>query len=255
MEAFIGVSEVHPETSLGLRGGMPHGRPALRAADEMLMRIVNEIDYGILCVDAAGRLVFANHAALIDCAQPDGILFMPDGHVTPRLTRFRAAYAKALQACASGKRTLLSLAGHGDGADGPAGQSLAVLPIGGARGEGQGDAGQGGADGEQAPAAVVLLVLGKRQVCAPLSTDFFARSHGLTLAETTVLKRLGDGARPAVIATELSVAISTVRSHISSIRHKTQSPSIADLLRKLTVLPPILSALNRSSLAMSVAAH
>jgi len=245
METFIGASEAHPDASLGLCGGMPHDRPALRAADEMLMRIVNEIDYGILCVDAAGRLVFANHAALADCALPDGILFMPDGQVTPRVAKYRAAFAKALLSCASGKRTLLNLVGPGDEADAAAGQSLAVLPI--------GDGGR--ADGDQAPAVVVLLVLGKRQVCAPLSTDFFARSHGLTLAETTVLKRLGDGARPAVIAAELSVAISTVRSHISSIRHKTQSPSIADLLRKLTVLPPILSALNRSSLAASVAAH
>ncbi len=251
MEARIGVSGVHPDVGLGRCDGMSHDRPSARVADEMLMRIVNEIDYGILCVDAIGRVVFANHAALIDCAQPDGILFIPDGQVMPRLAQYRGAYARALQACANGKRTLLNLQGHDDGGEGAAGQSLAVLPIGG----GQGDGGQGGADGEHVAAPVVLLVLGKRQVCAPLSTDFFARSHGLTLAETTVLKRLGDGARPALIAAELSVAISTVRSHISSIRHKTQSPSIADLLRKLTVLPPILSALNRSSLAMSVAAH
>jgi len=241
MEAFIGASDLRPGRGSG--SAIPPEWAAARLADEMLMRIVNEIDYGILCVDALGRLVFANHAALADCAQPDGILYMPDGQVLPRVGKYRAAYVKALQACVAGKRTLLNLEGSVDGSGGET-QSLAVLPIGHAV-----------ADGEPAQAAVVLLVLGKRQACAPLSTDFFARSHGLTLAETTVLKRLGDGARPADIASELQVAISTVRSHISSIRHKTQSASIADLLRKLTVLPPILSALNRSSLAMSVAAH
>lgn len=239
MKAFIGGSELHSGLGVGVGGAMPPDWQVPRPADEMLMRIVNEIDYGILCVDALGRVVFANHAALSDCSQPDSILFMPEGQVLPRLAQYRAAYLRALQACESGKRTLLNL--EGGGAEG---QSLAVLPIGG-----------GVVDGEHARAAAVLLVLGKRQACAPLSTDFFARTHGLTLAETTVLRRLGDGVRPADIASELSVAISTVRSHISSIRHKTQSASIADLLRKLTVLPPILSALNRSSLAMSAAAH
>jgi hypothetical protein len=39
------------------------------------------------------------------------------------------------------------------------------------------------------------------------------------------------------------VAISTVRSHICSIRQKTQTGSIRELVNRVTVLPPITSVL------------
>jgi DNA-binding CsgD family transcriptional regulator len=85
----------------------------------------------------------------------------------------------------------------------------------------------------------VLLVLGKRSVCESLSIQGFARSHGLTSAETRVLLELCNGAPPAKVASKFGVAISTVRSQIGSMRQKTGSSSIRALVRQIAVLPPV----------------
>ena len=108
--------------------------------------------------------------------------------------------------------------------------SLAVVPIG---------------EMLEAPAAepATLVVFGRHQVCEPLSVEFFAREHRLTTAETAVLRGLSAGLRPAQIACEAGIAISTVRSHIASMRVKTRAKSIGDLLRLVTVLPPIVPVL------------
>ena len=62
-------------------------------------------------------------------------------------------------------------------------------------------------------------------------------------AELTVLKRLCRGMRPKEVAREQDVAISTVRSHICSIRTKTQTASIPELIDRVAVLPPITPAM------------
>ena len=85
-------------------------------------------------------------------------------------------------------------------------------------------------------------------MCQELSAQWFARHHGLTLAETHVLEALCTGARPAEVAATKGVALSTVRSHISSLRAKTGAPSIRDLVRQVAVLPPLVSALKGAPL-------
>jgi DNA-binding CsgD family transcriptional regulator len=92
--------------------------------------------------------------------------------------------------------------------------------------------------------ATALVVFGRRQVCEPLSVEFYAREHRLTAAETSVLRGLADGLRPAQIAREAGVAMSTVRTQITSIRLKTGARSIGELVRLVTVLPPIVPVLN-----------
>ena len=73
----------------------------------------------------------------------------------------------------------------------------------------------------------------------------FAQAHLLTMAESAVLRGLCSGSRPAEIAERTGVAISTVRTHIGNIRAKTGSQSVRDLIRMVTVLPPIVPAFNR----------
>ena len=90
---------------------------------------------------------------------------------------------------------------------------------------------------------MVLLVFGKRSAAETLTVDFYARSHGLTGAEMTVLKHICGGMKPKEIARDQGVAISTVRSHICSIRIKTQTASIRDLINRVAVLPPITPAM------------
>jgi len=93
--------------------------------------------------------------------------------------------------------------------------------------------------GDEDAGPLVLLVFGKRHAAQTLTMDFYAPSHGLTSAEMAVLRSICGGMKPKDIAREQSVAISTVRSHICSIRAKTQTGSIRDLLNRVAVLPPI----------------
>src|SRR5262249_53964596 len=96
-----------------------------------------------------------------------------------------------------------------------------------------------GADGHNA----TLLVFGKRQVCEELSAQWFARTNGLTLAETQVLQQLCGGAQPSEIAVRQNVALPTVRTQMGSTRAKTGAQSIRALVRQGAVLPPLVSAL------------
>ena len=62
-----------------------------------------------------------------------------------------------------------------------------------------------------------------------------------------MLLQLSQGSKPKDIAAAHGVALSTVRSQISSIRAKTHTTSIRDLSSRVAALPPFASAL-RSTL-------
>jgi DNA-binding CsgD family transcriptional regulator len=102
---------------------------------------------------------------------------------------------------------------------------------------------------------MVLLVFGKRSAAETLTVDFYARSHGLTGAEMNVLKRICAGMKPKEIAREAGIAISTVRSHICSIRIKTQTDSIRELINRVAVLPPITPAMKATMFREPAAVH
>ena len=93
------------------------------------------------------------------------------------------------------------------------------------------------------PWQLQLLMLGKRQVCESLSVQGFARSHGLTPAETRVLVPLCQGVPPGEVAEMLGVGIATVRSQIGSIRQKTGAESIRALVGQVAMLPPLMGVL------------
>ena len=58
-----------------------------------------------------------------------------------------------------------------------------------------------------------------------------------------MLQALCDGLRPKDAARQFGVAVSTIRTQISSIRTKTQTASIRDLVFRVTTLPPITLAM------------
>jgi len=66
---------------------------------------------------------------------------------------------------------------------------------------------------------------------------------GAMTRHTGLLEQLCAGVRPAEVARHKGVAMSTVRTQIGSIRSKTGSGSIAELVRLVAVLPPMVSAL------------
>jgi DNA-binding CsgD family transcriptional regulator len=59
---------------------------------------------------------------------------------------------------------------------------------------------------------------------------------------------------PSQIAKHVGVAVCTVRSQIGSIRTKTGTGSIGDLVRQVSLLPPMLSAL-RMGMGVANAHH
>jgi DNA-binding CsgD family transcriptional regulator len=189
----------------------------------LLTHALDELDYGIVIVDRHGRVVKANHMARCQCASPDSACQLQADRLGARHLADASALQHAIQmATAQARRSLLTLGGEHRH------ETVAVVPL--------------GATGEPA----VMLVFGKRQVCETLSVDHYARVHGLTHAESMVLTALCQGDKPLEIAQRFGVAVSTVRTQISSIRQKTQTASIRDLVREIAVLPPIISALGRA---------
>ncbi|WP_144006814.1 helix-turn-helix transcriptional regulator [Pelomonas sp. KK5] len=174
---------------------------------------LDEVDYPMLVVDAELHLRHANRLgdALLRTGRP------------LRLTAGRsvagaddAADARLLHAVGAavfrGLRTLLPPEpGSPSGA-------VSVVPLGGAR---------------------AMLMLAKPGLCQDLTLSFYARIQRLTTVETAVLSGLCAGHSPEAIAQGRGVALSTVRTHISSLRAKTGMSDIGALLHTMARLPPV----------------
>jgi len=189
----------------------------------ILMRVLDEIDYGVMLVDANGAMRYANQLALREMLG-GGPLRLSGGRVHATTSADQHTLAAAIADALRGRRRLFTA----DCVNGAL--PVAVVPM------------HGGDDD-----ALALLVLGRRSAADTLTVDFYARSNGLTSAEATVLKRICVGLKPKDVAREQGVAISTVRSHICSIRTKTQTGSIRELLNRVAVLPPITPVLKAMS--------
>lgn len=182
-----------------------------------LALMLDEMDHGMLLVTPHGRLRHANEPARHELAGAERLL-LADGTVRAAQPRQCAELAHALAEASRGRRHLVWV-----------GQperhlSVAVVPL---------------PDDRQGGEPLVLLVLGRRPQADTLTLDFYARTQGLTDAEARVLRALCSGLGPKQVANEFDVAVSTVRTQISSIRHKTRTTSIRDLIGRIATLPPI----------------
>lgn len=195
------------------------------ALGQCLSRVLDEIDYGMLLVTDTAQITLHNHAARLEL-DGDHPLQLRDQTLSTRRPEDMNALMEALGAAQRGLRRLLTLG------EGEQRVSISVVPLPDALSALRGGSGY-----------VTLLMLGKRQVCAALSVQGFARSHHMTPAETRVLEALCQGMKPNEIAKLGNVAVSTVRTQIGSIRVKTGAASIRDLVRQVAVLPPLVGAL------------
>ena len=201
----------------------PLDRGAAPAA-QLLARMLDEIDYGLLLVSADAQLRYANGLARLEVTGM-GRLQLVQGRLVALEGLEQAALRSAVANAALGRRSLLTVGLNGQAL------SLAVIPM---------PAGDEPDDGAE---PLALLVFNRPQHCAELTVEFFARSQRLTGAESRVLLRLCQGSKPNDIARQQGVAISTVRTQIGSIRDKTRSTSIQDLIRRVADLPPFAPAL------------
>lgn len=187
------------------------------AALGLPLQLLDVVDIGVLLVDVAARLLYANPAARLAC-QEGAPLALCQGqlHGNPQ-TQQRVD--TALLAAQRGQWSMLSLR------RGSRTQAVAVVPLGSNSGIGGG--------------ATAALLLGSDGRPSRLALQFFSQNSGLTPAEAAVLDALCAGLKPAQIALAGGVAVCTVRSQISAVRAKTGARSVSDLLRTVGGLPPI----------------
>ena len=218
-----------PRYANALHYNGPERRAASQALGMCLSGMLDEIDYGMLLVSADAQVLYLNHAARLELDHEHPLQMLGCALRAQRPQDVAPLY-DALAAAQRGLRKLLTL-GSGEHR-----VCVSVLPLPAAAGARQQD-----------HEPQVLLVMGKRQVCAQLSVEGFAKSMGLTSAETRVLVLLCAGERPTRIALLQRVAVSTIRTQIGAIRSKTGAASISELVRQVAVLPPMVSALRSSA--------
>jgi len=236
-DAFV-PARAHPLPTHGHAhgNGHPGAQAALPlaalapAAPATLLRMFDEIDYGIALVTAQGSLRYANQLALRTMTE-GGPLRLGHGLISAGTPADQVQLRGALADAARGLRRLLHL---GDGVNAA---SIAVVPL--------ADEADASADAAAAPQGMAMLVFGKRQACEALTIDIFARTQKLTGAEASVLRGLCAGQRPKEIAFAAGVAVSTVRTQINSIRVKTRTNSIRELVERVAALPPITPAMKQ----------
>ena len=206
------------------QGPERRSRPDSRVDDTFDWRfeLLDEVDYGIVVLNWDGRVLYVNQAARSRLLGTQA-LRLQHGELVATRPRDAALLASAVRAAAvQGLRRMVQVGAP------PQPLALAVVP------------------GPHCPGPNrhrVLVMLPRRQLCEPLSTYGFARDHGLSAAETQVLQLLCDGRQPIEIAELQSVAIATVRTQIASIRIKTETATIGELIQRVARLPPIRSAL------------
>ena len=214
----------------------------------LLQAVLNQVDYGLAVVEAqTHRLIFANAQAQ-SALHPEGTqtngLCVSHGYLRARDPQHAESLGTALAKTAERVRGLLRLGGIGSEL------SVAVMPLSGFVGathcnQAHAEVAEDEYDdvdrknvAMQAP-SLALLVFAKQQLCDTTTVTLFARESGLTSAEGQVLAQVCKGLRPAQIATHQGVQVSTVRTQLRAIRHKTASDSMRELVRKVSTLPPV----------------
>lgn len=197
------------------------GFAAVGLEQTLLLRVMDEIDYGMLVIDGRGCLRHANHQARHEMAS--GRLIMVHGNVLlGTTTGFTEQIQAALEQALRGQRRLLML--EQDDKE----LSMAFIPL---------------SHPLEADAPSVLVLLSRRSACENLAVRLYARAQNLSPAEESVMMALCRGLSIPDIAKAHGVAQSTVRSQIKALREKTSCSSIRRLLQRINSLPPVVPAL------------
>ncbi len=191
------------------------------SSSDWIAQLLNHIDYGIVVLGGDLRLAFANGAACALLARVHPLQIQGD-LLCARDLRDQGRLRQAVDSSAvRGLRSLVAL--------GPQQEvCVSVLPL---------------LAPQRDRLGTAMLVLGRSRSGDDLSAQWYAREHGLTLAECRVLGLLCVGEAPGEIAQQHGVAISTVRSQIGSIRAKTGTRSVGALIRRVLSLPPLVNTL------------
>lgn len=207
-----------------------HGDNPARMSVDLLERLLDEVDYGIVLLGPRAQILLANQLARSELAR-EKWLRQSGECLTGAGAEATHQILHALRAAQAGRRCLISLQAKG------AGMALSFVPLPGQRPAQDGD--------PQTPLALVSF--GKRKVCEPLTLRMFGTLHKLSAAENKLLPAVSGGLSAEDIASRQGVAISTIRSQLSSIRTKTGTRSVRALMARLITLPPVRPALKRAT--------
>lgn len=208
-------------------------------AADMLLAVLDHVGFGMAVVDAdTCQLLYANalaHQVLRPSGQSKSGLQLVEGSVCVKQPADIEQLALALTRTKEHQRSLLTLKDSANDSGSGINTTVAVMPLFAFASL----AFQGRKHGTSMACSYALLVFAKPQACDRDGISLFASERGLTPAEEQVLLHLCRGLRPSEIAEQHGVQVSTVRSQVRSIRHKTASDSIRDVVEKVSALPPL----------------
>jgi DNA-binding CsgD family transcriptional regulator len=214
------------DDELAYRGPERRSGPAASLA-QLLACVLDEVDYGLLMLSADGAVVHANHAARTELELTTSLRLVGK-HLISRTAAAQGQLDKALAAARDeGLRTMLTIATKSGGHE-RVGLSIVPLPV---------------ALTQAHAGHAVLISLERSHIAETLSVDAHAREHGLTLREQQVLAALCEGLRAKEIALRLEIGEATVRTHVNNLKAKTGCASIVDIVKQVSRLPPMVTAL------------
>lgn len=189
-----------------------------------LMRLFNELAYGLIVLDADRHVVHINRAARGALAREQHL------RVSGRaLQAWRECDAKvftrALDNAFSGKRAAMKI--------GESQSTILLVPLPGLVSTGVTRISQ---------VAHIALVFERSACSESLSIAFYAQNHGLTSGEERVLRALNEDQSVGEVAGSLGTAISTIRTHVNHIREKTGARSLRALVANVRSVPPLMPA-------------
>jgi DNA-binding NarL/FixJ family response regulator len=196
---------------------LPVSETAADGGSALLARLIDELAHGVLVISAQGWILHANQAARRELAQAI-MLKAHRGELQIVSKADGKLFKKAFDQAVDGLRGLIELSA------GSAACSLALVPLGH----------QAGRRCER-----IAVFLSRADVCESGVFGSFARSHGLTRTEEQVLVFLCHCLSTPQIARQMSVAVSTVRSHVRSLCLKTASSGVRALVNRVAILPPL----------------
>ena len=188
---------------------------------EQMLRVIDEIDYGILVISAQGEILQANPWARHELLAGHWLASV-NSLLTGRSTELCEQIAQGLEHACRGQRKLVFLGSNqGD-------MPVAFIPL---------------SHPLETESPTVLVLLTRQSACDNLAVRMYARAQRLSPSEESVMIGLCRGLEVSDIARENGVAQSTVRSQVKSLREKTGCPSIRRLIQRLHSLPPVVPAL------------
>lgn len=195
-------------------------RASARLQAGILVGLLDEIDYGLIVLDADARILHANLLARQELGA-ERFLRRRQDRLAASANRHAAKLEAALANVRRGQRSLVALSGdEGE-------LALSLVPL------------NAGAPDAAPDAPFALVLLGKREACEALTLRHYGQIHGLTGAEQALLPAIMRGLSVEAIAQQQRVALCTVRTQLGSIREKTGAASLRVLMARLTSLPPL----------------